>query len=829
VFKSGAADLTATQSAYFNMVYAPFSLGDDAWKSPVLGAFSTPSTGVPQWVIRNGLNNEPQTDVAFDTSGKVIGYGTDFAKYGLKGENGNSLYPTANANGAISIGVVPIGGIAEQLPGVYEDNNPWPIHVAPPEYVPEYADPPPAARFMHAGLQWVNDHCPGQGNYGTYTVVIGVDEGSWDIDTQLDTISLGTAVKPEPYWAIANMNIIIEGSRVMKTLYLKAGRSLFDKAPSVGWGLGKYITLNGLEIISVTVTEGPKEADAGTGPHQFKAVVTGTPDPVPQDVIWSVSGELPLAGPTNIDPVTGQLTIDIDEENTELTIKATSSYDPTKFGIWVIRINRLLTLTLALGPGGGGDLTATVNGETYTAPTTVRVLARKPVDFTVKPTPNAGKDGDYTLEKTASNGAPEGPADFDATPLAGATSSLYETTSVSAGVLMDIPAYTTGGMVERSLARLNNGAGGTYCFTMPAYDTTVTAVFTDFTLAGRSFEIRLDADEPVSPQTLGGTPYQRIKGGADDDSNAANGNPNAVHITVKSAQQRTLSLSAQGSLFNLAADAHVELSVEDVTLRGLGYVEANIAGIVFVGAGNRFTMKGTGVTLRDNNSGSYDGCAVHVEGKNARFVMEGGLITRTQAPIGNTSGAVYLKEGGSGVMEGGAITYNYSGGTGAGVRLSTNNAGFVMNGGKISFNESGGQSGGGVSVGTGVFTMSGTNVTISDNIAANGGGGVYVDNGQFIMSGANAMISHNRAASGGGVYMTGGAFTMTGGFIYGTDSGTLANTTTGGSWASVYHNDGTGNGNAIWPSGTTGYVGTPSYQGGSSIPNADLTVKAVTP
>jgi hypothetical protein len=86
-------------------------------------------------------------------------------------------------------------------------------------------------------------------------------------------------------------------------------------------------------------------------------------------------------------------------------------------------------------------------------------------------------------------------------------------------------------------------------------------------LAGRSFEIRLDGDEALGPQTLGDGSLPNIKGDAN----------NPVSITIKDrveneedvAEQRTLSLNAVGSLFKLAAGANVELAIENVALLGL--------------------------------------------------------------------------------------------------------------------------------------------------------------------------------------------------------------------------------------------------------------------
>jgi hypothetical protein len=75
---------TLLVSAYVTMVYAPFGTDDDAWQDRA-PYYATPIAAdglvtVPEWVIRNGLNDLEQTA------------DTDFAQYGVK--------PGANANGA---------------------------------------------------------------------------------------------------------------------------------------------------------------------------------------------------------------------------------------------------------------------------------------------------------------------------------------------------------------------------------------------------------------------------------------------------------------------------------------------------------------------------------------------------------------------------------------------------------------------------------------------------------------------------------------------------------------------------------------------------------
>jgi len=87
----------------------------------------------------------------------------------------------------------------------------------------------------------------------------------------------------------------------------------------------------------------------------------------------------------------------------------------------------------------------------------------------------------------------------------------------------------------------------------------------------------------------------------------------------------------------------------------------------------------------------------------------------------------------------------------------------IMNdGAKIRGNTSSG-SGGGVSVGSGTFTINGG--TISENTVLNDGGGISVYSGTLIMN--DGIISGNKATNweGGGINLKGGTFTMRGGTI----------------------------------------------------------------
>jgi len=132
-------------------------------------------------------------------------------------------------------------------------------------------------------------------------------------------------------------------------------------------------------------------------------------------------------------------------------------------------------------------------------------------------------------------------------------------------------------------------------------------------------------------------------------------------------------------------------------------------------------------------------------------------------------------------MNGGNIANNSANYDGGGVYNSGN---FTMNGGSIA-NNSANYDGGGVhNAISESFTMKAGR--IENNTAGGNGGGVNCD-GAFYMQGGT--ISSNRARKdGGGVYVsyvTSSVFRMTGGTIYGSNSGSNANIA-GGRGNAVY-------------------------------------------
>ena len=246
--------------------------------------------------------------------------------------------------------------------------------------------------------------------------------------------------------------------------------------------------------------------------------------------------------------------------------------------------------------------------------------------------------------------------------------------------------------------------------------------------AGPSVTLTLHHNERIDPQVLSiGDGVQTI-------------------TLVAGAHGRTLVLAGAGAMFTVGDGVTLELM--GVELRGMDGVGARNDSALAVVADGGVLRMGSDTLLADNEN--------------------------TATAAGARGGGVRVETGGSFVMEGGAITGNFSL-WGGGVKVETGGS-FTMKGGTIAGNNVT-TNGGGVRVGADAefVLMDGT---IRDN-TANVGGGVF-NVGTVIMHGGR--ILENRAvgilgspARGGGVAVWSDAvFDMLGGEIAGNFSPNLA-------------------------------------------------------
>ena len=252
---------------------------------------------------------------------------------------------------------------------------------------------------------------------------------------------------------------------------------------------------------------------------------------------------------------------------------------------------------------------------------------------------------------------------------------------------------------------------------------------------------------------------------------------------------------------------------------------ASVFGSVHIGSDSTFNMRDDasiiGWVTAENNSSfamqnntrvtNSSGDGVSVSGSGSVFTMSG------TASVSNHNRGVSISNGASfTMMDNTSVFNNTTTGNGGGVYVATPGWGsaaatFTMqNNASVSRNT--GADGGGVYIeqGTGggnvYFIMEG-NASVSGNTSTGGGGGVYLANGGSFFEMRGGMIFGNNAtnssSNGGGVYVN-GAFTMSGGTIFGLDvSTTLRNTA--GSGAALYVTslgDAIRNGVAITPPGS---------------------------
>ena len=296
---------------------------------------------------------------------------------------------------------------------------------------------------------------------------------------------------------------------------------------------------------------------------------------------------------------------------------------------------------------------------------------------------------------------------------------------------------------------------------------------------------------------------------------------NLVVVLRGRGEMRTVSLSANGSLFTVGSGVTLILD-ENVTLVGRDdndnpllrisddgilimedgsavtgntnttTVIADRGGGVRVHEGGRFYMRG-GRIFGNEIVGAGSGIGVHVI-DNGTFTMDGGEISGNEASGGNANGGVLVHNTSTFTMEGGKITENKGGGnTGGGVRVGPGST-FIMRDGKITGNETTGTAGGG---GVGVFgtvaspatfVMEGGEISGNETTEFWSGGGVIVNHeSRFYMRGGR--ITGNTANGSGdaggvrvraissdtstGVSIRGRAFfTMEGGEIFGNQATT---------------------------------------------------------
>ena len=232
---------------------------------------------------------------------------------------------------------------------------------------------------------------------------------------------------------------------------------------------------------------------------------------------------------------------------------------------------------------------------------------------------------------------------------------------------------------------------------------------------------------------------------------------------------------------------------------------------------SKFTMSasadGQNIPSITGNNATENGGGVYVIGSSSTFKMTGGTIGGTDANDANTAtngGGVCVSKNGSFEMSGSScITNNKADSYGGGVNINYASATFTMKGGSITGNNA--AYGGGVCVGNGTFTM--TDGSITGNNAAYGGG-VYTVN-EFKMTGGsitgnNAYKSDYISTFGGGVCVGSGIFTVSG-------EVTVTDNTKGGTKGADGKFTGDTKNNVYLPTGKTITIGTDKLSEGAQL------------
>ncbi|MDR0910129.1 MAG: hypothetical protein LBM77_10235 [Spirochaetaceae bacterium] len=265
---------------------------------------------------------------------------------------------------------------------------------------------------------------------------------------------------------------------------------------------------------------------------------------------------------------------------------------------------------------------------------------------------------------------------------------LFDTTDNPGGLPVSIAEANGANMLEKSINKLNDlgrATGG---------------------LATKSYEIRLDTNYSITSKTFGTGTLSSIKG--------TSLNPLRLSI-VSTDAVRTISLTGgSGSLFNLAANAYIELSILGQT-QLIGAAANNTTGIVTVNTGNVFSAKDD-TQIKNNHT------------------INGG---------GNRSGGVSVTGG----------TFN------------------LENRAKITGNVIAGQGGAAVRIQSdGEFFMRGES-EITGNSTSTDFGVVFVEDGTFTMEGGKIYANNglNNTSTGGVYVKVGGIFRFENGDIYNND------------------------------------------------------------
>jgi len=507
--------------------------------------------------------------------------------------------------------------------------------------------------------------------------------------------------------------------------------------------------------------------------QQFSAVVNGSNNPS-QSVTWSITGG--VTGTTISS--SGLLAVADNETATTLTMRATSTYDPTKSGVATVTIPQVTTLvvnpaTVTIARGLTQQFSAVVNGHDNLPQTVIWAVTGGGTGTSI----NSSGLLTVGINESVTN------------TLTVRATSTYDTTKSGTATVTVVSGVTN---VIVSPATIAVAKGFTQQFTATVNGTNEPPQTVTWTLTGGGTGTSINTNGLLTVASTETVPTLTVRATSTYD-NTKSGTatvtvteppPTAWTVTDLSTWNAAVNGIRNGGndrahVINVNSNVSVPMSTDNtfgnvtgltVTIQGNNTLTVNNAGSLLI-VGSNQTVVLNNITLQGRNGNSQPVVKVYA-GNNllTTFLrMEG-----TAKITGNTGKGVEMFDGTLTMKDNAQVTGNSDGGV-----YASSSSTFIMQDNAIISNNTTNGNGGGV-MAMGIFIMQG-NATISGNVAGSGGygggGGVYFSSGgTFTMSGNSKVINNtvNNGRYGGGIYIAGAGFSETS-FIF--QNGSISNNT----------------------------------------------------
>ncbi len=205
----------------------------------------------------------------------------------------------------------------------------------------------------------------------------------------------------------------------------------------------------------------------------------------------------------------------------------------------------------------------------------------------------------------------------------------------------------------------------------------------------------------------------------------------------------------------LEVDDDSTLTIKDSIGAGIilgGY--ANNGGGIYIHEGSTVNLLGGAVM---NNRATEDGGGIYVVGT---LNACGGVVARNMA--GDNGGGIYVDDDGNLSMQKTVVSNNTSHNEGGGLDIRAERDGITLTQCQIRDNKAEDDHGGGIFLSESSLLLTLQDCVVDNNLSdgSHEGGGIYVDDGRLVVNGGT--ISRNRAKNGGGIYNDECAITLDG-------------------------------------------------------------------